>query len=255
MTERTFTTTKRGLIALRLPAGTARVTVDPSIKTATIRLHTRDTQGPSVDAINQATASTVNGLEVDVPDTGGGGMTVIQTGHGGRYSSVSISGNGSVIVSGGNVTINGQRITGSSMVSSGITADVTVPGSAELSFRSVSADLVANGPLAALTVATTSGDIETGLVGSLAVNSSSGDVEVTGVTEQLTVSTVSGDVEIGSYSGQRATLNAVSGDISLSATPASSGGLSATTVSGDIRLRGAAHLRPYTSSVSGRVRT
>jgi DUF4097 and DUF4098 domain-containing protein YvlB len=92
------------------------------------------------------------------------------------------------------------------------------------------------------------------MVGSLSANSTSGDLEVTAVTERLAVGTVSGDVEIGSYSGQHATLNAVSGDLVLSATPAASGVLSATTVSGDIRLRGASHLHPHTSSVSGRVR-
>ncbi|MFJ6559960.1 DUF4097 family beta strand repeat-containing protein [Streptomyces sp. NPDC091412] len=244
--ERTFTTTTAGPVALNLPAGNARVTVDKTAKTATIRLHTTDREGPSADAIQRTTASTSHGLAVTVPDTGGNsGVTVISAGS--SYSSISIGGGGTVIV-------NGQRITGG-QISNGITADITVPPGSALTFRSKSADLRVTGPLASLDATTVSGDIEAGVVGAITVQSTSGDIDIDAVSQQLAASTVSGDIEIGSYSGGQAMLNAVSGDLTLSATPAASGMLSARTVSGDVRLRGARHLNPQTSTVSGRVRS
>ncbi|NUP02076.1 MAG: DUF4097 family beta strand repeat protein [Nonomuraea sp.] len=243
--ERTFTTTTTGPVVLDLPAGSVRVKVDRSAKTATIRLHTADTEGASVHAIQRATAGTLRGLTVTVPNTGGGNgnVTVIS---GGNYSSVSIGGGGTVIV-------NGQRITGGN-VSSGITADIVVPPDTTLTFRSKSADLQVTGALASLDATTVSGDIEAGVVGSAAVSSTSGDIDIDAVSGQLSATTVSGDIEIGSYSGQNAMLNAVSGDLALSATREASGPMSARTVSGNIRLRGANHLSPQTSTVSGRVR-
>ncbi|WP_405559010.1 DUF4097 family beta strand repeat-containing protein [Streptomyces canus] len=242
--ERSFTTTTEGPISLDLPHGSAHVTVAKTVKTATVRLHTADSEGPSVDAIRRATAGTLLGLTVTVPDLGGGGggVTVISTG---GYSSVSVGG--------GTVIVNGQRITGG-QISSGITAHVTVPPDATLTFRSKSADLYVVGPVASLNAATASGSIEAGVVGTLTAKTMSGDIEINAVTDQVIANSMSGSVVIGSYSGQHAALSAMSGSLALSATPASSGALSAQTMSGDIRLRGARHLNPSTSTMSGRVR-
>ncbi|MFD7705670.1 DUF4097 family beta strand repeat-containing protein [Streptomyces sp. NPDC059786] len=244
--ERVFTATTPGPVTLDLPAGSARVTVDQTAKTATIRLHTTDNEGPSVDAIRRATAGTLRGLTVTVPETAGGngGVTVVTRGS--NYSSVSIGG--------GTVIVNGQVISGGN-ISSGITADIVVPASTALTFRSKSADLHASGPLASLNATTMSGDIEAGVIGSVAAKTMSGDIDIDAVVSQVTASAMSGDIEIGSYSGSSAMLNSMSGDLALSATSASSGLLSAQTVSGDIRLRGTRHLNPQASTVSGRVRT
>lgn len=255
MTSRTFTATGHDPVTLRLPSGSARVIVDPGRKLAEITLHTDDETGAAADAIRDARVMTVGGLEVAVPDAGGGGMTVINHGRG----SISVSGNnyGTVISGGGNITVNGQRITpgmtGINVISP-IAASVHVPPGTHFRFHSTSADLTVTGPLDALTVSTTSGDVEAGMVGALVANSVSGDVEATAVTGSAVVGSTSGDIEIGAYSGRHAALNAISGDIGLSATPDSSGNLHATTVSGDIRLRGAGHLNVSSNSVSGKVR-
>lgn len=244
--ERTFTTTTHGPVAFELPAGTARVTVDRTAKTATIRLHTPDSDGPSVDAIRDSRSNSQNGLTVTVPDngSGNGGVTVIS---GGSYSNVSVSGSGTV-------TVNGNVISCGGRVSRGITADIAVPPGTDLVFRGKSSDLTVTGPLAALDASTVSGDIRAGVLGDAVVRTVSGDVEIDAVSRRLDASTTSGDIEVGSYSGEQAMLNAVSGDVNLAATQSAAGPLSARTVSGDIRLRGAQHLRPQVSSVSGRVR-
>jgi hypothetical protein len=242
--ERTFTTATTGPVTLDLPAGSARVTVDRAAKTATIRLHTTDTEGPSVDAIRRATAGTLHGLALTVPDLGGGGggVTVISTG-----------GSSSVTVGGGTVIVNGQRIIGG-QISNGITAHVTIPPETDLSFRSKSSDLYVGGPISGLTASTMSGSVEAGVVGNLNAKTMSGDVEVSAVTGRVVASSMSGDISIGSYSGTQAALNSMSGTLAVAATRAASGSLSAQTMSGNIRLRGADHLDVSTSTASGRVR-
>lgn len=247
--ERTFNTLTAGPVSLDLPTGIARVEVDRSAKTASIRLHTVDREGPSVDAINRATAATSAGLTVTVPETGGsgGGVTIVNTGRGGSYSSVSVSGSGTVIV-------NGQTISGNG-ASSGITADVTVPPGTTLRFRSKSASLQVSGPLTALDATSISGDIEAGVVGAVSIKTTSGDVDIEAVTNRIAATSISGDIEVGSYSGDSAVLACVSGDVTLSATAEARGSLAASAVSGDVRLRGARHLNPQASSVSGRVRS
>ena len=246
--ERTFTTTTAGITALHLPAGRARVTVDPAAKTAIVRLHTQDAgDSPAADAIRNARHDTGQGLSVIVPDNGSGGGGNVTVISGGRFSNVSISN--------GTVTINGVRVSGDGRSSRGITADVTVPPGTELVFRSTSSDLDVTGPLAGLDAVTVSGDITAGMVAGARVQTTSGDIELSAVSEQLDARTVSGDIEVGTYSGGQAALNSVSGDVELAATQAASGALSAQTVSGDVRLRGAGHLHPRVSSVSGRVRS
>ncbi|HTE56984.1 MAG TPA: DUF4097 family beta strand repeat-containing protein [Kofleriaceae bacterium] len=246
--ERIFNTRTSGPVVLVLPIGTARVKVDQTVKTATIRLHTVDSEGPSVDAINRAAAGTVEGLSVTVSKIpgSGGGVTIINGGRGGSYSSVVSSGGGTVIV-------NGQVISGSG-ISNGITAEVTMPPGTALRFRSESANLHASGPLPSLDATSISGDIEAGVVGTASAKTTSGDVDIDVVTHQIVATSVSGDIEVGSYSGESAVLSSASGDIALSATREARGALSASSISGDVRLRGAAHLNPQASSVSGRVR-
>ena len=68
--ERTFTTTTAGITALHLPAGRARVTVDPAAKTAVVRLHTQDKDdSPAADAIRNTRSDARQGLSV-VPHDG-----------------------------------------------------------------------------------------------------------------------------------------------------------------------------------------
>lgn len=255
--DRTFTTTRLGPTSLTLPHGMARVTVDPAAKAATVLLHTDDADGWAVDAISQAETSSAGGLSVTVPDLAGAGSYSVAY-NGGSYQSVTVSGSSNVVMSGGGrVTVNGRVVSdgaGAGRASSGIIADVTLPPGTGLVFSSNSASVRVSGPLAGLSAHTVSGDVEAGVVGVLRVNTTSGDIEVTAVTEEAHVVTVSGDIDVGMYRGRQALLQAVSGDIALSATSAATGGLSATSVSGDIRLRGAGHLNPRAHSVSGRVR-
>lgn len=266
-TERTITATRPGHLDLRLPIGAARVKVDPNATAATVHLHTEDDHGPSADAVRSARSWEDQVLYVAVPEiegsvtvVGGGGTSVYQSfgtvPRGTRVASMTISGNRNcrIIQSAGDVTFVGGRMVGGGPVVSAITATVTLPPGAALAFRSTSADLTATGHVAAIAVDTTSGDVLVDSVDSLVVSSTSGDVEARRVGQYLNVKSVSGDVEIDAYEGSVASATTVSGDVRFTGFPRAAGQLTASTVSGDLDLRGTGHLNVRATTVSGRNR-
>jgi len=126
---------------------------------------------------------------------------------------------------------------------------VRCPRGADLDLRAGSADLGAVGPLGAVAVKTTAGDVLLEDVASLEVSTASGDVRVRDVEQELSLRTASGDATV-RRSGGLLTANLVSGDLSVGEAAA---GLSVTTVSGDVRVHAAGGGSMRIQAVSGDV--
>lgn len=240
-TTRTVHTAQPGPAVINTNLDYVDVTVhaEPGRTVAELTIHTDDDTGPSADAVNHATL-TVDGQVLEARmkgGAGGGGMTVIQTGRGGRssFSSVNVS-SGSIVIGGGTVMVNGR------LVSGGQGATVIAGGNP--------ITVVARVPVGSTVTATSvSGDVET--VGELAevdASSTSGDISVDAV-RVVNARTVSGDVRVGDLGGT-ADLSSTSGDITVHGGPFARA--RARTVSGDVR--GTGGLDVDGSSVSGRVR-
>ncbi|MEU9072581.1 DUF4097 family beta strand repeat-containing protein [Streptomyces sp. NPDC048306] len=281
MTTQTFTATTAGPIWADVIShiGTVNVTVDRTLKNALITVSTPDEEGPVADAVRDTTSrehtsNGVNVLEVRVPKVNGGGNTFIG---GGGFSTTTMtvggstftfSGSGGVSMVGGDIYMGGKKIVENGRViaeqgtvvggaggSGTVTVDVRLPELSSVRLDTTSADLdVRRGDLQVLDVQSVSGDVRAKGVHTLRGNLTSGDLEVERVEAKVDISSVSGDLEIGAYNGSDLRANSVSGDIDVSATPAATGFFTASTVSGDIEARGAQHLNPRLSTVSGRVR-
>ncbi len=274
MTEKTFTASAAlpAIADITSHVGQVTVTVNPMLKTAQVKVHTADTEGPLADAVNNATISEQNAgrethVRIDVPKVNGGGTNVVQIG-GSRFSfnggvintgtmtGVTVSNNdiwmgGRQIVSDGRVVAErGTAVSGFGTIA----VEVQLPANSSVDLQTTSADLTVNGDLNDLRFHTVSGDIDTQGVRTLSGNTTSGDIEVERLAVSASVSSVSGDVEVGSYSGTSFSANTVSGDIELTATPAATGAVNVSSVSGNVTTRGAGHLNVRPSTVSGRVR-
>ncbi|MEU1309495.1 DUF4097 family beta strand repeat-containing protein [Streptomyces cinnamoneus] len=273
-TEQTFTATAAGQIwaDIAVDSGIVTVTVEPGLKAARITVRTPTDEGPVADAVRNTTSyehvsNGRNVLTVCVPKVQGGTCTTVQFGAGSFSSMVFTAGTGTV-VSGGDVYVGGQQIVSNGRVvaeagtvvsgpgaAGQITVDVRLPELSSVRLETTSADLrVLQGDLQVLDVCSLSGDVEARGVHTFRGKTTSGDFEVGSVAAKVDVSSVSGDVEVEAYGGSDFRVNTVSGDVSVSATPAASGSIDVTSVSGDITSRGAGHLAHRTRTVSGRVR-
>jgi hypothetical protein len=269
-TQRTFTAATAGatLADVTSPIGEVNVIVDPSLSRADITVTTTDTEGPVADAVRRATIrESARGIEVSVPDIPGGTQSVTFSGRGMRVMQNVVSNGGGmtgVTISGGDVYVGGRRIVsdgrvvaqaGTAVMGTGtVTVEVRLPRGSALRLTTTSADLTVRGALAQLAAHSVSGDITAQAVHALSVNTTSGDTEVELLHEQADITSVSGDIDISAYRGSDLRMQAVSGDIRITATPDAAGVLSANTVSGDITTRGTARLDVRTSTISGRVR-
>jgi len=126
---------------------------------------------------------------------------------------------------------------------------IRCPQGASLDCNAASADLLATGLLADVTVRTASGDVVLSHVGDLAVTSASGDVRVEELQGSGRVNTVSGDTEIRGVRSMLA-VNSVSGDVELGRVDED---VSVQSVSGDQRLRSIRAGEIELKSVSGDV--
>ncbi|WP_030889859.1 DUF4097 family beta strand repeat-containing protein [Streptomyces sp. NRRL S-1868] len=279
-TSQTFTATAAGAIWTDVIShvGTVNVTVDPTLTHAVITVSTGDDDGPLADAVRGATKqeSTYQSLNclcltVRVPKAKGHTMTMgnsfscngtMVVGH--NYGVVTSSGSG-MTISDGDVIIGGRKVVSSgrvvaeqgTVVSGGrtgtITVDVTLPSDqSSVRLETTSADITVHGDLQVLDVHSVSGDIQARGVHTLRGNTTSGDVEVDRVDARVDIASVSGDIEIGAYHGSEYRTTTVSGDVHVSATPAATGSIDATTVSGDVTTRGTGHLRERVGTVSGK---
>lgn len=286
-TEQTFTATTAGRIWADVISnvGTVDVTVDPHLEHAEITVRTNSDEGPIADAVRSTTvrehvSNGLNVFEVRVPKADGGGTTMQIGG-----SHFSFSGNSGVSIGGGNFgVINTGEMTGAvisggdiwvggrQVVSDGrvvaeqgtvvggpgvgtIAIEVKVPTLSSVRLETTSADLrVLRGDLQFLDVRSISGDVEAKGVHTLRGNTTSGDFEVESIDARVDVNSVSGDLEIGAYNGSDFRASTVSGDISVTATPAATGSIDASTVSGNVTTRNVAQLHERVSTISGRHR-
>ncbi|MGP9023212.1 DUF4097 family beta strand repeat-containing protein (plasmid) [Streptomyces sp. BR1] len=282
-TSQTFTATAAGAVWADVIShvGTVNVSVDRSLKHAVITVSTGDDEGPLADAVRGTTKeeSTYKHLDcvtVRVPKVQGstmtmgnssfhfsGGNMVVGQNFGvvtGSVTGMTIS-NGDVIIGGRKVVENGRVVAEQGTVVSGsgmgtITVDVKLPSEqSSLRLETTSADLHVRGDLEVLDVHSVSGDVQARGVHTLRGNTTSGDIEVDRVDARVDVTAVSGDIEIGAYNGSEFRANAVSGDIHVTATPAATGSIDVTTVSGDVTTRGTGHLHERVRTVSGRHRS
>lgn len=225
---------------LSLSAGRITVTVETDRTRAEAWLVTADEDGPSADAVLDARL-TADGfrLTVDVPDVPGGSTTVVQSGgsvHVTQSATVVRGSMTGLVIGGGDVFVNGQRVTGNSGIvvargGSPIHLHVKVPVGSSVSARTRSADVVTAGLLASVSARTTSGDVQVDAATTVRANTMSGDVTIESLTGPGLVNTMSGDIRAhGSESAE----------------------LSASSMSGDIRTTGS--VRVDASSMSGRVR-
>ncbi|MFB7852925.1 DUF4097 family beta strand repeat-containing protein [Streptomyces sp. NPDC056053] len=281
-TSQTFTATATGAVWTDIIShiGTVNVTIDPTLKHAAITVSTGDDEGPLAEAVRattkkESTYRNLDCLTVRVPEVQGstmtmgnsafsfnGGSMVVGQNFGvvrGSVTGMTISG-GDVIIGGRKVVSNGRVVAEQDTVVSGggmgtITVDVKLPSDqSSLRAETTSADITVNGDLQVLDVHSVSGDVEACGVHTLRGNTTSGDFEVTRVDARADVRSVSGDIEIGAYNGTEFRANTVSGDIHVSATPAATGSIDASTVSGDVSTRGTSDLHERVRTVSGKHR-
>ncbi|MFI8454200.1 DUF4097 family beta strand repeat-containing protein [Kitasatospora sp. NPDC085464] len=248
-TTRTFLATHAQQLAMVMPTGHIRVSIDPAATAITVLLSTPDDDGPSADAVRRSRSwEDHNRLSIDVPapDNGFthiGGNTVYQS-----FGTVT-----------GNVTgitiVNGRVIVGGQQPTSAITATITLPPTAlGVALQSVSADLTVTGHLPVLAFSSTSGDVRVQSVNVLSATTVSGDVVAERTGGDVEIRSTSGDVRIGVHEGHIADIRTVSGDVRLTAGTRATGTLNARTVSGDIELHGTGRLDVRTRTVSGRAR-
>lgn len=252
-TTRTVTADAAGaaFIDARTVALDVQVIIEPGRTHAELTLSTEDDEGPSAELVNKATlTASGNHLNVNTQrveeSTGGGGMTVIQTGRG----SIRMTGSGGVFVSGGgrvnvsgavgrNISIVNGRVVGgdiSGVVFGGseVTVVARVPDRSAVTATTISGAITAQGQ---------------GEFAQVSANSTSGAVDVEKVT-RANVQTVSGAIDIAELTSD-AMLNSVSGAIGVHGAP--SARASASTVSGSIRGTGGIDL--HGNSISGSVRS
>jgi DUF4097 and DUF4098 domain-containing protein YvlB len=135
-----------------------------------------------------------------------------------------------VIQSGASISIRYER----GFIDRGGRARVRVvaPDRSSLDVHTASADVRAVLSLERVSVATASGDVRLGDVGTAAIKTASGDITVGEAERDLAARSASGDVMVGTVGG-RAGLTTVSGDLLIERV---AGHLTASTASGDLRV-------------------
>lgn len=274
MPTRTLTAQQPGPILIDAQllgaGGIVTVRTDRIRKEAEITIRTADETGDSADAVRDADLcwDARGALVAHVQGKGGGisgGTTIVRGGGGtsvvqsfgtvhGSVTGMVIDGNMTMV--GGNVYVNGRRITpgqGSTTIitgSSPIEITAVVPEGSSVTARTQSADVIADGTYAAVSASTQSGTVRApGQIERFTAGTQSGDVDVEnspniiaktqsgdirlGRTDVVEASTMSGDVTIRDFGGT-AQLGSMSGDIRVHAT--AGGDITAKTMSGDVNV-------------------
>lgn len=255
---------------LSVSNGAVNVTVDPKAVYGRVRVHTAATEGPAADAVND-TKFTERGdkLTVSVPDDmvgGNSGSSVVQIG-GSTFSFGGVVNTGTmtgVTISDGDVWVGGQCIVAGGQVvaqqgakvggaTSTITVDIILPAASSLAVSTKNAETTVRGDLETIRFDARNGSLQAGGVTVLEAETHNGSVLVDSVDAELEASTHNGSITIGTYNGRRGCARTHNGDVTISATPTSSGRLAARTHNGNIRVCGAGHLDLKTSTHNGRV--
>lgn len=253
-------------VNLSMVDGRVSVSVSPQARVAQVTLRTDAESGPCADAIRDTEFgerlaipySEDHVLHVAVPEVGGSSASVSYRGN---NVSVRASGRGSIAAAGsivfastGSVTIVNGRVVTAAGAQDTVTADVVLPPDGQIFVKTVSADVELSGTIPAVYANTVSGDITAHQVGLLGASSTSGDIGVGRATGVTNIRTTSGDITLDSYTGGSALIGTVSGAILVTCEDGAKGPIGANSVSGRIRIRGAAgRVDPTASSVSGKV--
>ncbi|WP_327223027.1 DUF4097 domain-containing protein [Streptomyces platensis] len=263
--------------------GSVSVRADASCERATLTVSTVDEDGPAAEAVRNATLrQTLKGLHVNVQGDGGTtggttiisgggrGMTIVQTA--GNVTGTMIGYQGGVI--GGDMIVNGVRVSGGATViqgSSPIEIVAVVPEGSSAIGHTQSASIDALGALLNVTADTQSGSVRTGHVAKVNANTQSGSVVVEqaaditaktmsgsirlGRTDVVNANTMSGSVQIADFGGT-ARIKTMSGSVRVHAT--AGGDIDANTMSGSITVTATdtalaedLDVRPH--SMSGRI--
>ncbi|MEU3602255.1 DUF4097 family beta strand repeat-containing protein [Streptomyces sp. NPDC006798] len=237
------------LADITCPDGAVRVVVDPDATAVRVEVTSGDPDGPAAEAVRRTRIHQSGArLTVVVPPTPPTAFTGVSSG---------------VVVASGNVRIDGLTFTnhgGGIVVSGSAGAEVLVvlPAGSSVTYTGASGSIRTAGVLAGLTARTTSGSVAAETVGRMNTESSSGSITAGTVTERVDISASSGSIKIGDYRGADARIRTTSGSITLTASPAARGRITARAVSGSVRLCGTAgrdDLVVRASAVSGTVRT
>lgn len=278
-----------GPITLNLSAGAAHVDVTvEDIDHAEVTLTpTNAGSDAAADLIRRAIVeATDTALRIALPagNPAAGGVTVVQRGRGGRgtFSSTSVvSGSGTVLVSGGNITmVNGRIITGDGEVtvldSGTVTVQARLPRGSSLITRVQAGYVTTTGKLRRVrhqgasaglgvdaadevSACTASGDVRVDQADNVNAQTASGDIRI-GTTTAVQAQTMSGDIVvsrlIGDHTAGTVAARTMSGDIRVTAAGDATG--TASSMSGDVtveRLNGNARVTVSADSMSGRTRT
>ncbi|MFJ3184404.1 DUF4097 family beta strand repeat-containing protein [Streptomyces sp. NPDC086796] len=268
--------------------GTITVRAEADCERATLTITTADEHGASAEAVKEATLRQIGTrLQVSVQGSGGGSDTMIVTGGGtsviqsfgtvtGSVTGMTITGNGNFVSGnvGGDVIINGVRVSGGTVVRGGSPIEITavVPEGSSVEGHTQSAGVETTGALLGVSVTTQSGGVRVlGHASRVDAKTQSGSVAVEqaaqinaktmsgsirlGRTDVVTAKTMSGSIGISDFGGT-AELKTMSGSISVHAT--AGGDVRAKTMSGSINVTAteaalADDLDVQANSMSGRV--
>lgn len=234
-------------LSIEVGAGIVEVRTDATRKAAVRAEPTTPNDPVALDLINRARVTdTGDRLAVVIPDPPPmPGGTVV--------SGMNIS--GGVVMMGGDIVINGQRVGGG-----GVYVTAIVPPGSSVMVHTKTADAKVYGGRGALGnelrhvgFSSASGDLDATGVDTIDAHTISGDVEARDATG-VQGNTTSGDIELPDLRGG-ASVRTISGDIGghcLTDAP-----VQATTVSGDVRFTAAPGVRSNVvgRSISGKVRT
>ncbi|MGW7460999.1 DUF4097 family beta strand repeat-containing protein [Streptomyces sp. NPDC054797] len=244
--------------------GTVVIRTDPTVTAATVVIRTADENGPSADAVRDASlhwdargaliahvkGHSTQGSGTMTVTRGGGVIQVV--GH--NYGVITGSVTGMVINDGG-VYVGGQRVDGRHGLAnlpdaSPIEITAVVPEGSSVLVRTQSADVLATGAFVAVAATTQSGEISVpGKVEQVTASTQSGAIDVEnspnihvqtasgairlGRTDVAEATTMSGAIRIDDFGGT-GQLNSMSGSIRVHAT--AGGNITAKTMSGSVTV-------------------
>lgn len=271
MTTRTLAAESTGPITLDTTllsyGGTITVRAEADCDRATLTISTADETGPAAEAVRDAALrqSGAHDLHASVQGNGGSTTTIISSGgHTVVQSAGVVTGsmtgmvidNGAVVQVGGNVVINGHRISGSLGGSSPIEIIAVVPPGSSVSARTQTADFETIGELAQVSATTHAGTVRIAHAEDITARTQTGDVRLEH-TDMVQVKTQTGNVTIADFGGT-AQIKTQTGDIRIHAT--AGGDITARSQIGDIdvtatdaALNDDLDVRP--STMTGRIRT
>lgn len=246
MITRTVAHPHSGPVACTITATGADIRITASdVPHASVTVSTTATDGPSHDAVTDATLTANPGkLTVALRDehvSGNNYNTVISTAVGATITGATIIG--------GRVVADGRQTTGSAQAAQNppITVHATVPLGSSIDVRTVSGAVIALGPLVSAHASTTSGRIGIQDTRTADLQSISGHIEVVRA-ESAHLDNTSGRISVGCV-GEISAIN-VSGRIEIRDT---SGVATVSTVSGRIDVGYSGAMEPTAHSTVGRV--